>query len=437
MNIQKNLKLNFLLFSLITLLSNVLIYIIQFYFYKEKVDYYLCTSVETYSYNFFSKTINLIYPESCDLEPYALGIINLNSYFGLTEFVYLDRPLFILYIAGFFNLLKIFSFSSLSTTTLLKISFFLGQVFLTSFICIYLLKIFYFLNIDIKNKYFFLPLLVSVSPLFKWHIYESTSMTFTFLIFLVGIYISINNNYINLPIYFFCVGLLFLVHRSALLILIFFLINSAILKTLEKEKLLSIFYFFIPILFYYIPIFIFSDFYDHQAEDWRQFIWILDFLQGKETLQSGYFCQTPKLALKCYVNDLIMLSKYLATPALTCLLYMILKFKTFNSKFKIVLSSSIIFTIIINLFWLFIGWYPPIRFSYYGLGNLIIFITILIFFKLNNNLSQSLFILGYIFYFILLNHWNSPLVIEPNQFIRISMFLFIGALFSEYSYKNK
>ena len=437
MNDKRNLKSSFLILSLLTFLSNVFIYIIQFYFNKEKVDYYLCTSLETYSYSFFSKNIDLIYPESCDLEPYALGIVNLGSYYGLTEFVYLDRPLFILYISAFFNLIKLLTFSSLSTFSILKISFFLGQLFLTTLICIYLLKIFNYINIDIKNKYLFLPLLVSVSPMFKWHIFESTSMTFTFFIFLIGIYIFIDNKYINLPIYFFCVGLLFLIHRSALLILVFFVINSVIYKSIEKEKILSIVYFFIPVIFYYTSIFIFSGFYDHQAEDWRQFIWVLDFLQGKETLQSGYFCQSPKLALKCYTNDIVMLAKYLATPALVCLAYIFSNFKTFSKPLNKVLGSSIVFTLIINLFWLFIGWYPPIRFSYYGFGNLVIFISILIFFNLQNNISQSLFISGYLFYFILLNHWNSPLVVEPNQLMRISIFLFIGSIFAEYSSRNR
>ena len=124
MNDRKYLKPNFLLFSLLTFVSNGLIYIIQFFINKERVDYFLCTSIKTYSYSFFSNDLELIYPESCDLKPYALGIVNLNSYYGLTEFVYQDRPLFVVYIAIFFNLIKAFSFSSLSTFTILKISFF-------------------------------------------------------------------------------------------------------------------------------------------------------------------------------------------------------------------------------------------------------------------------------------------------------------------------
>ena len=69
--------------------------------------------------------------------------------------------------------------------------------------------------------YFTLPWLISISPMFKWHIYESTSMTFTFLIFLFGIYFAINLDKLNQKSYFFLAGLLFLFHRSAALILVF------------------------------------------------------------------------------------------------------------------------------------------------------------------------------------------------------------------------
>ena len=56
--------------------------------------------------------------------------------------------------------------------------------------------------------------------MFKWHIYESTSMTFTFLIFLFGIYFAINLDKLNQKSYFLA-GLLFLFHRSAALIMVF------------------------------------------------------------------------------------------------------------------------------------------------------------------------------------------------------------------------
>ncbi len=420
---------------MLTFFCNGLIYIIQFYLNKDKVDYFLCTNIKNYTYNIFSRTLNLIYPESCDLKIYAEGVFNISSFYSLSEYVYLDRPLFVLYIAFFYNILKIF-ISSISSIALLKISFFLGQLFLTSLICIYLLKIFNLMNLDIGNKFIFLPWLVSVSPMFKWHIFESTSMTFTFLIFILGIYIIINIKNINLSIYFFSIGFLFLIHRSALLILVFFIFSNLINKSLNKNNVVSTIYFFAPVILYYISIYLFSSFSDHQAQEYKQFIWILDFLQGKETYTSGYFCQTPKLALICYKNDLLMLARYLAVPASVCAFYLILNYKKLPHSIKEILFLSTLFFLIINFFWLFIGWYPPIRFSYYGFGNFIIFILTLIFVNLKDRISKLLFILGYSFYFILLNHWNSPVVIEQSLFIRISIFFFIGSIISEYLTKK-
>ncbi len=436
LNVNNILKSNFLIFSILTLISNVIIYIFQFYFYKEKVDYFLCTELKNYSFKIFSKNFEVIYPESCDLNVYAEGVINIFSFYNLTEFVYLDRPIFVLYIAIIYNILNVTNFLSMSSLATLKLSFFIGQIFLTSLSSIYLLKIFNLVEINIGNKYILLPWLIAVSPMFKWHIFESTSMTFTFLIFLVGIYIVKNNKMINLNFYFIGIGFLFLIHRSAFLILLFFVLSSIINQELNRDKLKSVLYFFIPVTLYYFSIYIFSSFSDHQAEEYRQFIWILDLLQGKETRVGGYFCQTPKSAIICYVKDIINLIKYLAIPTLTCFVYFSLNYSKLIKSIKNLLNSSIIFCIVINFFWLFIGWYPPIRFSYYGFGNLIIFLSVLMFLNLNNKFSRISFSLGYTFYFIFLNHWNSPTVVEQNIYIQISVFLFFLAIIFDYFKKS-
>jgi len=435
LNDYKYIKPNFLNFSLITLISNGAIYYFQFYLQKEKVNYYLCTEIKNYSFKIFSRNLDLIYPESCDLKVYGEGIDNIFSFYSLNEFVYLNRPIFVLYIAIIYNALNFVNFSSLSSLAILKASFFIGQLFLIAGVSTLIFKIFNLANLSLGRKYIALPWLVAISPMFKWHIFESTSMTFTFLVFLIGIFIYIKNEDINLNLYFFVVGLMFLIHRSSLLIVIFFILSSYISDELTKEKIKSIFSFFIPVILYYASIYLYSSFSDHQAEEYRQFIWILDLLQGKETRVGGYFCQTPKSAIICYIKDLINLTKYLLFPTLTCFLYLLLNFKKLHMPIKRVLFSSIIFCIIINFFWLFIGWYPPIRFSYYGFGNLIIFLSILIFFNLENIFSRISFFFGLTFYFIFLNHWNSPFVVEQNIFIKISAPLFIFAVIFDY-YKN-
>ena len=435
LNDHKYLKPTFFIFSFLTVISNGLIYIFQFYLQKGSVNYHLCTEIKTYTLTIFSRNLELIYPESCDLKVYAEGVINIFSFYNLNQFVYLDRPIFVLYIAIIYNFLSLVNFTSLSSLAILKASFFIGQVFLTAIISIYLLKILDLANLDIGYKYITLPWLIAISPMFKWHIFESTSMTFTFLIFLLGIFIYIKNQYINLSLYFFVVGLIYLIHRSALLILVFFILLSIKSKDLTKEKIKSTFYFFIPVILYYLSIYLFSSFSDHQAEEYRQFIWIIDLLQGKETRVGGYFCQTPMSAIKCYLKDVIKLIKYLLFPVLTCLFYFVFNFKKLQKSIITILFSGIIFCLIINIFWSFIGWYPPVRFSYYGFGNLIIFLSILIFFNLQNIFSKVSYFFGLTFYFILLNHWNSPFVVEQTIYIRISVPLFMFAIFFDY-YKN-
>ena len=134
-----------------------------------------------------------------------------------------------------------------------------------------------------------------MSPMFKWHIYESTSMTFTFLIFIYGLLITLENK--NKNITFINIGLLFLVHRSAIVIFVFFVLynnfkNRKFNLYLNKFVLVAI-----PISLFYFLVLVFGDFSDHNAEGYRQFVWLFDYFGGKQTLSGGYFCQTPKAAL--------------------------------------------------------------------------------------------------------------------------------------------
>ena len=180
--------------------------------------------------------------------------------------------------------------------------------------------------------------------------------------------------------------MLFLVHRSAIVIFVFFVLynnfkNRKFSLYLNKFVLVAI-----PISIFYFLVLVFGDFSDHNAEGYRQFVWLFDYFGGKQTLSGGYFCQTPKAALICYSKDFFSLLKYLAAPSLFVLTFLILKFKSFSINTRSLLITAFAFSCLINFFWLFIGWYPPIRFSYYGFGNLICFLLI---FLLNNFSRKS------------------------------------------------
>jgi hypothetical protein len=426
-------KTNFRTFTFYSLICNMLIYFLQFFIYKENINYYECTEIKFYNIFLFSREFEFIYPESCDLNAYLQGVLNIQNFYNQTNYVYFDRPLFIFYISIFYLVLKVFlSPFSLSSLVLIKASFFLAQLFLTSIICVYICKIFELIKIDFSKMYFSLPWMVSISPMFKWHIFESTSMTFTFLIFLFGIYFVINLDKLNQKSYFFLVGLLFLFHRSAVLIIVFTLISVLFTKKMNLKFMSNGLFFIIPIFMHYCILFLYTGFADHQAQGYRQFIWLIDFIQGKDTIIGGYFCQSPRLALACYKNDLINLGRYLFIPIVFLIVNFLTNFKVIFLPYKKLIIYSLSFALLINSFWLFIGWYPPIRFSYYGLGNLTIFFLIISYALIENQNSKNLFLAAYSSYFLFLNHWNYPEVIKNSNFLLVSFFLFLLALILNY-----
>ena len=429
----KYFKPNFTFFLVNTLFVNLAIYLFQFYIKKDQVDYFLCTVIKKYNFSIFSKNIELIYPQSCDIEAYQDGVVNFLSLLKIEEYVYQDRPLFIFYIYIFYLISKLFFGGFLQTLPLIKLSFFLGQLVLTSIVSLMIYKILRLLDINISNNYFFIPAIISMSPMFKWHIYESTSMTFTFLIFIYGLLITLENK--NENITFINIGLLFLVHRSAILIFVYFVLynnfkNKNFSLYLNKFLLVAI-----PISLYYFLVLVFGDFSDHNAEGYGQFVWLFDYFGGKQTLSGGYFCQTPKDALVCYIKDFYSLQKYLAAPSLFVLTFLILKFKSFSSNTRTLLLSALALSCLINLFWLFIGWYPPIRFSYYGFGNLICFLLIFLLNNFQDRSARIIYMIAITSYFLFLNHWNSPEVISYTNYIKVSIFLFITSLAIESSKK--
>ncbi len=427
----KFLQPTFTFFLINSFFINLGVYISQFIFLKDKVNYFLCTEIIEYQVRLFSRDMTFIYPESCDLAIYTDGIVNFLNLFNLENYVYINRPLFVMYIFVFYKVLSTILISfALSDLVLVKASFYVGQLFLTSFASMTVYKLFSNLNFQVKNRYYYFPLIISLSPIFKWHIFESASMTFTFLIFVVGINFLLNFEYINSYKLFLFSGFLFLIHRSAVVIpalLLFYILISKKFKLKNIYKILS---FFVPSIIYYSLINIFSDYTDHQAEGYKQFTWILDYFQGRDVNSGGYFCQTPTLATSCYLNDIIILLQYLAIPSIFVLAFILFRNK-FDFKEIELIKYSVIFSLLINLFWLFIGWYPPIRFSYYGYGNFIIFMLIFIMLLIEDKFSLILFLLGYISYFLNLNHWNSPDVIIYTGLIKTSSLFFFSSILFE------
>ena len=89
------------------------------------------------------------------------------------------------------------------------------------------------------------------------------------------------------------------------------------------------------------------------------------------------------------------------------------------------LEKLIKFSALIYLFYSLIGWYPPIRFSYYSIGNLIILLNIFLLINYKDKLLKTLHLLSVLSFMIFLNHWNYEGIININTGIIASIIIFV------------
>lgn len=408
---------NMLIFFTYNTAIGLFLFLFLFVLQVINPDFYYCSELINYNLNF-----NFIYPESCDQNFYFEGFIDFSNVFN-EDFNYQSRPLYILLINLLYNLLKyIFDFGIFN----LYISIFLSQILIISLSSILfysvLNKSFNLLNI---NK-FFLSIFMMLNPLVKWGSFDPSHQLLTILVIILNIWL-VENNYFKLNYKFgLFFGFLVLLHREFLVSYFALLVYKTYIEN-NKFKLFSINYFYlifslIPTLFYnlFISLFLGRSTYDANSEYWGQFIWIAYFLLGKKKYESEWHCVEIPDNFICYFRDNIETLVYLSIPFIIVLL----NFKFFRVIRKYLLSLNIT-TLIIYLFWSLIGWYPPIRFSYYTIGNFVIFLNIILFFNTKNKILKSLQFLTYTSYCLYLNHWNYQNIIEINYGIMISIIFLI------------
>jgi len=189
---------------------------------------------------------------------------------------------------------------------------------------------------------------------------------------------------------------------------------------------------FIPYLLYgfYFRFILQQELFDNNASYWGQFIWIADFLRGIERYQSQWHCVTIPANFRCYFVDNAKTIFYLLVPLLMFLTIQLLNSNNISFKMNTSVNYLVMISLFLYTFWSFIGWYPPIRFSYYSIGNLIIILFSYQFFQLKNKNIKTIAISSYIIYCLSLNHWNDSLVLNFNFGIIISFFLLIPLIFS-------
>tara|TARA_A100001015_G_scaffold30928_1_gene34451 strand:- start:2360 stop:3649 length:1290 start_codon:yes stop_codon:yes gene_type:complete len=409
----------------ITLLFSGILYFLMFEIFIEFTNYYLCTRIENFSFDTTSQSRTYTYTRSCDEEPYFAVLKNFNNLYTLEDFQYQNRPIFLV-LAWF--IFKIVGNLNLNDIFLFQFSFFLLQN-------IILCLVVYLFNqcFNIKNNFlnFTISLIfISLSPIYKWTLFEAGHHTQTGLLILLGVYFAsqpkkLTNFFIPLLI-----GILYLSHRSFIVLFVYaiYLIISKKLFDQNKYKQLTMFIvkFLIPIISYELFKNILNLGKDHNIEIYNQFFWVFDFLRGFDTYGvTGWYCQNIPQNFKCYLQDNLNVIKYLYIPFLFLITYVIFN-KTITKYVKEYRSLFEIVTLVF-LFWSLIGWYPPVRFSFYSLGHLIIFLSAILFYKLENSTAKSFYMCGYVLYFLFLNHYNGDIYFENNPYLFLSVFFYFLA----------
>ena len=433
-------------FKKIILINSIIftfLYIFLFIIYPSNSSYFECN--ELVKNNLFNSEIAYSIPISCDQETYLIGVYDFESIYKF-DYNYQTRPLYILNVKIFYDILNIFLSNSLIHKFL---SFILSHIVIISLAAKFFLDSLSKFKIYIDEKIsFILILFLSLSPIIKWGVFDSAHQTLTILQFSMSFYFLAYQFTENKKIYFysFILGLLALANMTFVLPLFFLVFNK--LNSIEKifinftTLLLSFFIFITPILSW--NVFINSmgyEPYNAALEYWHQFIWLIKyFLTGYENINfnlanSEYYCMSVPLFIKCYLADFSKSLLYL----FNLILLLLGSYKYVEVEEKELYASllkKLLFVFLLSFFfWSFIGWYPPLRFTLYSLGSFLTLLFCIQFLFINNNKIRNLSGFSYFLYFLFLNHWNFEEIIKINTGLVISILLALYITF-EYIYKN-
>ena len=413
-NIFKIFSKFFFLISLFTIFS----YILNLNLNQENFLFYYCDEVVNYRLNLKGRSFNFNYIFSCD-EPKYFYILDNPSLLLSSENYYQQRPLYVLaaiLIKSFF--LNIFLVLDVSFELINQLSFLILQIVILTFQALVLKKILSNVdNIPVTNN-FMISLIIFLNPMNKWSLFQPGHQNMTTLIFLIGVYILQKKT--KLGIYStFLIGTLFLIHRSAALLMVSLLLKNILnFKSLKKyfvDSLKIITGFSLPYLLFRACVYLTGNVLnDNQVVEYNQFTWIIDFLIGKETFYSGittgWYCQKiPQFAI-CYLIDNAKTILYLSAIFL-----ILIVLRSIQNRYE--LSYDEYLPVILNfllfyLFWMLIGWYPPVRFSYYSIGNLVIVLFAILLFSTKDKNIKFISITTYSYYFLFINHWNAPEILN-------------------------
>lgn len=410
----------------------------MFYIYSDLSNYYYCSEIINYDLKLFGFNISLIFQESCDFSIYLKGFEDFSSIFE-SNYIYQGRPLYI----GLINVITSIFVTIFPKLTILNFYFgmILSQTLILSLCSLIVLNLFE--EKISPNTENYTILLISLSPIVKFGLFDPSHQLLTVLSFILSFYylknkenITYNNSYKHVLV---C-GLLFLSNK-VFLVAFFILLIATNIKKLRKEKNINPYHFLISCFLFLIPYAAYSLFinfsgyisYEAETELYGHFIWVLYFSNGHIIHTGQWFCHSIPENFWCYFQDYINAIRYLLSPIVYFALLIYFLKKTIDN-YK-TYSALLITFLIYFIFWSFMGWYPPLRLSLYSLGIALSLALILIIQYIPKK-NLNLHVLGIVFYYLGLNHWNYPEVILQNLLTTVGTIFFVINLISIYMTKS-
>ena len=421
---KRHLKLLF--FSIIFILC---LYILEFYLLLPDLTTKRCLNI----INGSLLNLKIKIPIHCDFQ-YYFNASNSIEYFFSEKNPYQKRPLFVLLQFLISSALSFFTINYFDNIEIFRITNLVVQILILYLISLQITKFF-----KIKNLSNYLLITVFyLIPNIRWNIFFPSHGSLT----LLGALYTLNlmskktiSNFKNLIFTLLCFGLFSLAHRMFMVYGIIFLIFEINKSKNFNQAVLS--------LLIYIPTYIYENLivifgktsYDYNVVAYKQFYWIIDKLNNRNTFNHNEFCQEFNSFYKCNLNITIDLIKYYWLQILfTLILFFIIKFKKNISH----IQNLLVLTLISYLFWSLIGWYPPFRFVNYSIGY---FIFILFALAVSSNLKfDYLFIISMIvslFNFEYLGVYDNPYFFDMNIYRIISILIFLVALNLEFGFFKK
>lgn len=421
---KKHLKLLF--FTIIFVLC---LYVLEFYVLLPDLTTKRCLNI--INGNFLNFKLKI--PIHCDFQYYFNASSSI-EYFFSDKNPYQKRPLFVFLQFLISSALSFFTFNYFENLENFRITNLVVQILILYLISLQITKL--FKNKNLSN--YLLIIVFYLIPNIRWNIFFPSHGSLT----LLGALWTLNlmskktiSNSKNLITTLIGFGIFSLAHRMFMVYGMIFLIFE-INKSKNFSKVVFSLLIYIPTYIYEKLIDIFGKTsYDYNVAAYKQFYWIIDKLNKRNTFNHNEFCQEFISFYKCNLNITIDLIKYYWLQIVfTLILFILIKFK----KNILHIQNLLLLTLISYLFWSLIGWYPPFRFVNYSIGY---FIFILFALTVSSNLKfDYLFIISMIVSLInfeYLGVYDGPNFFDMNIYRIISILIFLGALYLEFGFFKK